>query len=49
MADISPTFKPNGTYDPGGDEYNAQAAQNFVNWRLRIDGLVSHPLSLSIS
>jgi len=48
-ADISPTFKPNGTYDPGGDEYNAHVAQHFVNWRLKIDGLVSHPLSLSLA
>jgi DMSO/TMAO reductase YedYZ molybdopterin-dependent catalytic subunit len=48
-ADISPTFKPNGTFDPGGDYYNAQVAQNFANWRLRIDGMVSHPLSLSVS
>ena len=48
-ADISPTFKPNGTFDPGGDEYNAHVAQNFANWRLRIDGMVSHPLSLSVS
>jgi DMSO/TMAO reductase YedYZ molybdopterin-dependent catalytic subunit len=48
-ADISPTFKANGTYDPGGDEYNAHVAQNFVNWRLRVDGLVRHPLSLSLA
>ena len=48
-ADISPTFKPNGTYDPGGAEYNAHVAQNFVNWRLQIDGLVGHPLSLSLA
>ena len=48
-ADISPTFKPNGTFDPGGDEYNAQVAQAFANWRLRIDGMVTRPLSLSVS
>lgn len=49
VADISPTFKPNGTYDPGGEWYNAHVAQNFINWRLKIDGLVQHPLSLSVA
>ena len=49
LADISPTFKPNGTFDPGGDDYNAHVAQNFANWRLRIDGAVVSPLSLSVS
>ncbi|HZZ62877.1 MAG TPA: molybdopterin-dependent oxidoreductase, partial [Roseiarcus sp.] len=47
-ADISPVFKANGTFNPGGDHYNAQVTQNFANWRLRIDGMVSHPLSLSV-
>jgi DMSO/TMAO reductase YedYZ molybdopterin-dependent catalytic subunit len=49
LADISPTFKANGTLNPGGDEYNRHAAENFANWRLGIDGLVAHPLSLSIA
>jgi DMSO/TMAO reductase YedYZ molybdopterin-dependent catalytic subunit len=49
MADISPTFKANGTLDPGTPEYEAQAAGHFVNWRLVIDGLVAHPFSLSMA
>ncbi|HWE71813.1 MAG TPA: molybdopterin-dependent oxidoreductase [Stellaceae bacterium] len=48
-ADISPVFKPNGTFNPGGEEYNTHVAQNFVNWRLKIDGLVSQPMSLSVA
>ena len=48
-ADISPVFKPNGTYNPGTDEYNTQAARNFADWRLKIDGLVGNPLSLSVA
>lgn len=48
-ADISPTFKPNGTINPGGDDYNTHVAQNFANWRLKIDGMVSRPLSLSVA
>jgi DMSO/TMAO reductase YedYZ molybdopterin-dependent catalytic subunit len=49
VADISPTFKPNGTIDPGGEDYNRHVSQNFVNWRLRVDGMVSRPLSLSVT
>ena len=49
LADISPTFKANGTTNPGGDDYNLHVAQNFVNWCLRVDGLVSRPLSLSVA
>jgi DMSO/TMAO reductase YedYZ molybdopterin-dependent catalytic subunit len=48
-ADISPVFKPNGTFNPGTDEYNAHAARNFTGWRLKVDGLVSNPLSLSVA
>jgi len=47
-ADISPSFKPNGTIDPGTDDYSRHVAERFVNWRLQIDGMVDHPLSLSI-
>jgi DMSO/TMAO reductase YedYZ molybdopterin-dependent catalytic subunit len=48
-SDISPVFKPNGTFDPGTEEYNAHVAQNFANWRLKILGLVNNPLSLSVA
>jgi DMSO/TMAO reductase YedYZ molybdopterin-dependent catalytic subunit len=49
VADISPTFKANGTLNPGGDDYNRHVAENFANWRLKIDGMVAHPLTLSIA
>jgi DMSO/TMAO reductase YedYZ molybdopterin-dependent catalytic subunit len=48
-SDISRYFKPNGTYNPGGTDYNRHVAEGFVNWHLRIDGLVNHPLSLSVA
>ncbi len=48
-ADISPVFKANGTVDPGSDDYNAHVAQSFANWRLRIDGMVARPISLSVA
>jgi DMSO/TMAO reductase YedYZ molybdopterin-dependent catalytic subunit len=49
VADISPTFKANGTFNPGGEEYNRHVAENFANWRLKIDGMVARPLSLSVA
>ena len=49
VADISPIFKPNGTFNPGGEEYDTHVAQNFVNWRLKIGGLIQHPMALSIA
>jgi DMSO/TMAO reductase YedYZ molybdopterin-dependent catalytic subunit len=48
-SDVSPHFKANGTYNPGGSYYNRQVAEGFLNWRLRIDGMVAHPLSLSVA
>ena len=47
--DISRDFKPNGTLHPGGDDYAAQLAAGFADWRLAVDGLVARPLSLSLA
>ena len=47
-SDISPVFRANGTLDPDTVEYAAHIRQGFVNWRLRIDGLVHQPLALSV-
>ena len=48
-ADISPDFRANGTINPGDADYRALAAEGFADWRLRIDGLVERPLSLSLA
>ncbi|MGH8170119.1 MAG: molybdopterin-dependent oxidoreductase, partial [Steroidobacteraceae bacterium] len=48
-SDISAHFKPNGTLNPGGAYYDGQVADGFAGWRLRVDGLVTHPLSLSVA
>jgi DMSO/TMAO reductase YedYZ molybdopterin-dependent catalytic subunit len=48
-ADISPVFKANGTLNPGGDDYDRHVAENFANWRLRIDGMVANPMALSVA
>ena len=49
VKDISPVFKPNGTFHPGGDDYAALVANNFADWRLKVYGLVQRPLSLSLA
>lgn len=48
-ADISPDFKANGSTNPQDAAYLAHLANGFADWRLRIDGLVEHPMSLSLA
>ncbi len=48
-SDLSKTFYANGTTDPDNDAYNQASDENFVNWRLQIDGLVARPMSLSLA
>ena len=47
-SDISPNFKANGTSNPPDKAYKALATNDFVDWRLRVDGLVANPLNLSL-
>ena len=49
ISDLSPHFKANGTLNPGTDDYDQQVEENFAHWRLIVDGLVRHPLSLSVA
>ncbi|MDB5482592.1 MAG: molybdopterin-binding protein [Caulobacteraceae bacterium] len=49
LSDISPKFKPNGTLYPSGEDYEDAVNENFVTWRLVVDGMVNRPLSLSIA
>lgn len=46
---ISPWFKPNGSIDPPDTAYKALAAKNFSDFKLKVDGLVDTPLSLSLA
>ena len=48
-ADISPDFRPNGSISPGDADYRALLATGFADYRLVVDGLVEHPLSLSLA
>jgi DMSO/TMAO reductase YedYZ molybdopterin-dependent catalytic subunit len=47
-ADIAPSFRANGTTNPGTDSYNKLATNGFRDWRLTLAGLIERPLSLSL-
>jgi DMSO/TMAO reductase YedYZ molybdopterin-dependent catalytic subunit len=47
-ADISPTFRGNGTTNPVDAAYAAHAAARFATWKLAVGGLVEHPMELSL-
>lgn len=46
---MSPNFRVNGTANPNTPSYNAMATERFANWRLKVGGLVSRPLDLSLA
>jgi len=45
---IAETFRPNGTTNPSNDGYQQMAANNFIDYRLKIDGLVDKPGEFSL-
>jgi DMSO/TMAO reductase YedYZ molybdopterin-dependent catalytic subunit len=47
-ADISPTFRANGSTDPLDEEYLNLVGNHFADWRLKVHGLVERQLSLSL-
>jgi DMSO/TMAO reductase YedYZ molybdopterin-dependent catalytic subunit len=48
-SEMSPVFRTNGNTDPDTPEYQKFAANQFADWRLRIDGLVESPNSYSLA
>lgn len=48
-ADISPSFRVNGTSAPDSDEYAELAEGAFKDWKLKVGGLVERPLELSLA
>ncbi len=48
-ADISRTFKANGSTNPQDPEYVALSGSNFQDWNLEITGLVERPMRLSLA
>ncbi|MBJ3775316.1 molybdopterin-binding protein [Acuticoccus mangrovi] len=48
-ADISPTFRVNGTQAPDSAAYAALHRSGFADWKLKIGGLVDRSLELSLA
>ncbi|MGO4436274.1 molybdopterin-binding protein [Rhizobium sp. RAF56] len=48
-ADLSPVFRSNGTSNPDNEAYARLSEDGFLNWRLKIDGLVDRPMELSLA
>jgi DMSO/TMAO reductase YedYZ molybdopterin-dependent catalytic subunit len=48
-ADLSPSFRSNGTSAPDNSQYRALAADGFAQYRLEVGGLVEKPLNLSLA
>jgi DMSO/TMAO reductase YedYZ molybdopterin-dependent catalytic subunit len=47
-SDIAPSFRVNGSADPGTDDYKRLIDSNFASYRLVVEGLVRRPLSFSL-
>src|SRR3954470_2256139 len=47
-ADISPVFRANGSTNPTEPQYVNLASKNFVDWRLKLGGLIEQPMELSL-
>ena len=48
-ADLSPTFRSNGTANPDSPTYQALATKGFAAYRLAVSGLVENPRSFSLA
>jgi DMSO/TMAO reductase YedYZ molybdopterin-dependent catalytic subunit len=48
-ADLSPTFRSNGTANPDDAGYQALAANGFADYRLEVGGLVAQPAAFSLA
>src|SRR5204862_6227752 len=48
-ADLSPSFRSNGTAMQDSEPYEALAAKGFADYRLEVGGLVESPRRLSLS
>lgn len=48
-ADISASFRVNGTSAPDSEDYAALVESGFATWKLEINGLVERPLQLSLA
>lgn len=49
MAEISPTFRANGTSMPDGAQYQELLGRKFQTWQLQVGGLVERPAAFSLA
>jgi len=49
VHDMSPVFRTNGNTLPNSTAYQAHAGEGFAHWRLAVNGLLRHPLALSLA
>ena len=48
-AEIAPKFRVNGSSNPDDPAYVALAANNFVDWKLTVGGLVEQPVTFNLA
>lgn len=48
-VDLSPGFRSNGTDNPNNVAYQAMVKNNFADWSLKVDGLVTTPMQFSVA
>ncbi|RJF96972.1 molybdopterin-binding protein [Noviherbaspirillum cavernae] len=48
VADLSPTFRSNGTANPSNRFYQMLVANGFATYQLKVSGLVAHPRTFSL-
>jgi DMSO/TMAO reductase YedYZ molybdopterin-dependent catalytic subunit len=48
-ADLSPSFRSNGTASPNNPQYQALAKNGFADWALEVGGMVERPLKFSLA
>lgn len=48
-ADLSPTFRSNGTANPADARYQSLASNNFADYRLVVSGLVERPRAYTLA
>jgi DMSO/TMAO reductase YedYZ molybdopterin-dependent catalytic subunit len=48
-SEMSPVFRTNGNTMPDSADYQRMSAEQFANWQLQVDGLVTSPKSYSLA
>ena len=48
-ADLSPSFRSNGTANPEDPQYQALAKEGFADWKLQVGGLAAQPTSFTLA